>query len=93
MSEPSTREKDARHTDLTNAPEGSSEETHLAFTMARLLGKILLPEEKDALVKILTHGPKIEHGGDNAVLYFASEAIRALPTEQWEVVLSLLSKE
>jgi hypothetical protein len=51
MSEPRNREKSARQANADNAPECLSEETHLAFTVVKLLGKILLPEEKDGLVK------------------------------------------
>jgi hypothetical protein len=93
MIEPETRDEKVRQADVNNVPEDSSEETRLAFTLAKLLRKILLPEEKNTLVKSLTDGPKIENGGDNSVLCFASQAIRHLPSEQWEVVLSLLSKE
>jgi hypothetical protein len=66
-------------------------EGRLAFALGKLLREILQPGEQHDLVNSLTCGLQIECGSD-AVLYFASEAIRALPGGQWDNVFSLLDQ-
>ena len=51
----------------------------------------LQPGEQHELVNSLECGLKIEPVSD-AVLYYASEAIRALPDGQWDHVFSLLDQ-
>jgi hypothetical protein len=66
-------------------------EGRVAFALGKLLHEILQPGEQHDLVNSLTCGLQIERGSD-AVLYFASEAIRALPGGQWDNVFSLLDQ-
>ena len=66
-------------------------EGRVAFALGKLLHEILQPGEQHDLVNCLTCGLQIERGSD-AVMYFASEAIRALPGGQWDNVFSLLDQ-
>jgi len=66
-------------------------EERVAFALGRLIREILPPGEQHDLVNSLTRGPQIERSFD-AVQYFASEAIQALPCGQWENVFSLLDQ-
>jgi hypothetical protein len=66
-------------------------EGRVAFALGKLLHEILQPGEQHDLVNSLTCGLQIERGSD-AVMYFASEAVRALPGGQWDNVFSLLDQ-
>ena len=66
-------------------------EGRVAFALGKLLHEVLQPGEQHDLVNSLTCGLPIE-GGSDAVLYLASEAIRALPGGQWDNVFSLLDQ-
>jgi hypothetical protein len=74
----------------SEASKSLSDEQHLAFTLAELFRKLLRPDEQDELAKSLTHGPKIESSTGKAVLYLASETVRALPAEHWNSVAAVL---
>ena len=66
-------------------------ESRVAFALGKLLHEILQPGEQHDLVNSLACGLQIDRGSD-AVLYYASEAIRALPDGQWDNVFSLLDQ-
>jgi|HubBroStandDraft_2_1064218.scaffolds.fasta_scaffold78486_2 hypothetical protein len=66
-------------------------EGRVAFALGKLLHEILQPGEQHDLVNSLTCGLQIERGSD-AVMYLASEAVRALPGGQWHNVFSLLDQ-
>ena len=87
-----TKKRIAQVTEKVNAERNSNcSEDRVAFALGKLLHEILQPGEQHDLVNSLTCGLQIERGSD-AVLYFASEAIRALPGGQWDNIFSLLDQ-
>ncbi len=79
------------------AEEGDAEnnsapfEGSVAFALGKLLHAILQPGEQHELINSLECGLEIEPVSDKR-LYYASEAIRALPDGQWNHVFSLLDQ-
>ncbi len=78
--------------EIGNAADHSAPvDGRVAFALGKLLHAVLEPGEQHELVNSLECGLKIEPVPD-AVLYYASEAIRALPDGQWDDVFSLLDQ-
>jgi hypothetical protein len=85
------KQRVAHEAENVNPEDHSAREHRVAFALGKLLHAVLQPGEQHELINSLECGLKIEPVSD-AVLYYASEAIRALPDGQWDDVFSLLDQ-